>query len=381
MPAGGWRYLAQRLDGNGLSDEFIDLDLPLQDVAITDTLTGAPAITAAITPEVARLQAPDGRPLFEKWGTAIYAENEGEIRGGAILTDLQREGSNLALTCTGFSSYPDGQPWTTEEGYIGVEVDPLDVVRVIWDHLQSQPYGNLGVEIDRTTKTPFRIGTPYKVREFDPQDDPNVGPTIFESGPVLLRWYETQDLGEEIIRYAEDTPFDYRERHAWVGDRIHHYIDFGYPNLGSKRTDLRFVIGENIMPLPRVGADEYATEIMALGAGEGRGMKRAVASRPGKLRRAALVIDKSARRQARVNNLAQRELNWRTGQDDITQVIVSDHAHAPLGSYSVGDEILVEGRTPWGDLDVWARVVSIGIRPAAGDVAELTLLRSDKIGA
>lgn len=378
--AAGWRFLAQRLDGNGTSSEFLDTELPLQDVAITDTLSGPSHINAKIAPEVARLLGPDGRPILDKWGTAIYAEHEREIRGGAILTEMSRQGPTLSLDCDGFAAYPDGQPWTTDTGFMGIRVDPLDVVRVIWDHLQEQPGGNLGMTIDRSTSTPIRIGSEYRVATLDPQDDPNVGPSTFESGPVLLRWYETHDLGEEIVKLADETPFDYVERHQWVGDEVHHYLDFGYPRLGRKREDLRFVLGVNVGESPDVETDEYASEILALGHGEGRTMQHAVVSRPtGKLRRAMTVVDKSARSQRRVNALAKRELAWRSGLDDVTSFVAIDHPNAPIGSFSVGDEVLLEGRTGWGELEIWVRIISTTIRPAQGGAVEFSVIRSDKI--
>lgn len=376
-----WRYLAQRLSGQGVNEDFLDLDLPLQGVSITDTLSGPSTLTASIAPEVSRLVGPDGYPILQKWGTAIYAEESGQIRAGTILTDRPRDGASLSLSCTGFAGYPQGQAFT--DSWFGVKIDPLDVVRKAWDHLQSQPGGNLGVTVDSSTKTPVTIGTELKVAKLDPKDDPNVGPSEFESGPVRLSWYETSDIGQKIDELASSTPFDYRERHAWGSDdKIHHYLDFAYPQFGRRRHDLRFVIGENVAVIPQVAQGEYASDILVIGNGEGRtAVHTVVRGNLGRLRRCVAIIDKSQKSLRGVNALGKEELSYRVGDDDITQIAVRDHPHAPVGAVETGDEILLEGNLPWGPVSFWTRVVSITYQPESPDVQSFGLVRSDRISA
>lgn len=371
-----WRYIAQRLTGDG-AGEFIDFDLPLRGVQITDQLSGPPRITGSLSPEVARLVDSRGKPLLEEWSTAIYAEADNQIRGGGILSVSGFDGSSWSLDCVGFCGYPQGMPYT--DSWYGVEIDPLDVVRHIWEHLQSKPNGNIGMVLS-DLKTGLKIGTELEQVEFDTQAGEHVS---FEAGPVKLNWYTTDDLGKEIDDLATETPFDYHERHYWSGDTIVHKLDFGYPRLGRRREDLRFVLGENIMLIPSVSidGDEYANEVMALGAGEGRDMKRAlVAKNDGRLRRVAVVDDKSLTTVDKATSLARKELNRRQGLADITEVTVRDHPHAEIGAWVVGDEIRVQGELGWQDIDVWCRVISSTISPEEGDAAQLTLLRSDKAG-
>lgn len=374
-----WRYLAQRLTGLGPSeDELIDVSLPLKNVTISDVLSGPGILQGTLEPETKRLVGSDGQPLLQRWNTAIYAESDGVIRAGAILTDPGWNGSVFSLGTLGFAGYPQGMPYTGS--WKGTKVDPLDVVRRIWDHLQNQPYGNLGMKMGTLT-TPIQIGTELKVATFDPFDDPDHGPTVFESGPAMLRWYETDDCGEAIDKLADETPFDYHERHEWFGDEIHHYLDFAYPGFGLRRDDLRFVIGENCAQIPEVKTAEYATEIMALGAGEGRTMLRAFANRPGAgLRRVVAVTDKSRKSQKGVERFAKAELAARTGVDTISELYVRDHPHARVGALNVGDEILVEGRTGWREVEMWCKVTAISIRPDDGDSQVLSVVRSDTLG-
>lgn len=376
MAAGGWRYIAQRLTGDGGGGEFLDMDLPLQGVSITHTLSGHDELNASISPEVARLIAPDGRPLFEKWGTAIYAENNGVIRAGTIVTDTSSEGPQFSLECIGFSGYAIDMPFT--DGWYGVEVDPLDVYRKIWDHLQGQPGGNLGLEID-DLKSGLKIGTELKQVEFDTES----GPVSFEAGPVKLAWHLTHNLQQEIDKLAEETPFDWRERHRWDGDQVRHFIDLGYPSLGQRRENLRFEIGVNIYEYPQVVNDEYATDVLMLGAGEGAAMKNHTASRrSGRLRRVAVVTDSSLKSKRAVRSAAEAEVAWRSGRDDIPNFRVVSHDYAPLGSFAPGDEILIQGRVPWRDeVSFWARVVSTTINPEDGDLVDIEVTRSDRLSA
>jgi len=373
----GWRYIAKRLHGDG-TDTTLSWDVPLRGVAITDTLSGPLGLTGTLEPEIRRMKDSAGNPLFKPWSTAIFAENEGTIRGGGILVPSTYSGPTWNIECVGFTSILADQPYT--DSWFGVEIDPLDVVRQIWNHWQSKPNGNLGLQVSGL-KTGLKIGVELEQGEFDTEN----GPLVFESGPVKLNWYETHDLGGVIDSLAADTPFDYHEYHQWSGDEITHHLEFGYPRLGKRRRDLRFVIGENINVLPEVAedVDQWADTVLALGAGEGAAMKHALVADPksDQLRRVAVVEDKRANSEAKVMRLAHRHLSRYKGLDDITEVVVSDHPHARLGSWEIGDEILVQGETGWKDIEIWCRVVASTMSPDDSDSAVLTLLRQGKEAA
>lgn len=375
----GWRYLAQRLTGDGLG-EFIG-EVPLRSVGITDTLSGPTGLTGTVSPKTMQLIGDDGRPLLENWGTAIWAEESGLIRGGGILVHRGIAGPELSLECAGFTSYPKDMPYT--DSWFGVEIDPLDVVRHIWEHLQSKPGGNLGLQVSNVM-TGLKIGVELEQVEFDTQE----GPVSFEAGPVKLAWYQTHDLGGEIDTLAADTPFDYHEWHQWAANgenQLEHFLDFGYPRLGNRRADLRFVIGENVFLVPSVEdtGEDYANETLVLGAGEGRTMLRGGAAvNDGRLRRVKTTEDKSLRSLVSVNALAKRLLAWSSGiGDSVTEITVRNHHHAPLGSWQVGDDIRVQGEAGWTEVDQWARVLSSTMSPESGDAAVLTISRVDKVTA
>jgi len=377
MPRGGWRYIAQRLTGDGSTGDFLDFDVPISGVGITDNLSGHNALTGTIKPEFGRMLADDGSLLLEEYGTAIWAENGGEIRGGGILTHSDFDGPEWKLETTGFTGYAEGMPYTDSTFF--VEADPLDIYRHVWEHLQGKPGGDLGLEVS-TLKTGLKVGVELEQGEFDTQS----GPLSFESGPVKLTWYQTHDLGDFLTKLASDTPFDWHERHWWDGDVIRHKVDLGYPRIGRRRDDLRFVIGENVSVSPSiaVAGEDYASEVLALGSGEGAAMVKGHSSRPTRrLRRVAVVADSSLLTAAATNSLAEREIAWRAITDSISGITCIDHPHARVGSVNVGDEIFIEGRIGWRTLETYARVTSISITPDQGNVMQLAVTRSDRLVA
>lgn len=205
----GWRYIVQRLTGVDEPDYLGEI--PISNVRLTDALSGPIALSGTISPEIGMAIAADGRPLLDEWGSAVWAEADGLIRGGGIVTYSRFNGAQWQLECTGFTGYPTDLPYTGT-AYYGVQVDPLDMVRLIWSHIQSQPGGNLNLIVDDTT-SPVRIGEELENVQFV---DANGNTVSFEAGPYKLAWWVTDDLGREIDNLAKQTPFDYHETHQWA---------------------------------------------------------------------------------------------------------------------------------------------------------------------
>lgn len=372
----GWHFEAERLDGAG-AGELLASDLPLQDVSLTQTLSGADGFTASISPRVNRLIGDDGQPIFSgDWTTAIYAITpDDEIAGGYVLDEPRFTGQSFELEGGGFCGYPYGMPYTDSNFWVGI--DAIDAARQIWSHLQAKPGGNLGLIVDSTTMSGIKIGTQLQQGQFDTIN----GPLTFESGPFRLAWYQTQDLGQELDKLAKATPFDWLERHTRNGDVIEHHLDFGYPKIGRRLEDLRFVIGENVaVPTLADHGMEYANEILQLGAGEGAAMIRGSAStvRRG-LRRVKVVQDQTLKSIATANSAARATLQRAQNIRDVTDLTLYDHPHAPLGAVRVGDEFYLEGRLDWIDVGMWVRVVQRTIRPADLSAVQLTVTRTDRL--
>lgn len=367
-----WRYHAFRLEGNG-RETPIAWDLELGDVQLLRSLNGAGGLDARVEPEILRMTS-NGDPVFVPWSTAIYAEASGQIRGAGIVTDITVDGPQLAIACTGFTGYLDGLPFTGE--FRAIDVDPLDVARKIWSTVQAQPGGNLGMHV-AGTKSRVRIGA-----EANPTFTKTGGRS---DGPYTLNWWSTDNLLQEFEALATETPFDYRETHKWEGERVKHSLDLGAPTLGGRRDDLRFVVGENVLDQPRLswGEDEYASEVIVMGAGEGRDMIRGIAQQQKRtrLRRPKVVKDSSIRSGKRATALAEQELRKSTGDADFEEITVRNHPNAPLGSWQMGDEILVQTEGDWhGAIAVWVRVLSDVIDPGK-DQATIRVTRVERVTA
>lgn len=350
-----WRYIAQR----ALTGEWLDWDLPLERDTLEWQLSGAGQLSGSISPEYAALRGSDGRPILDEWGTFIYAEADGIIRWGGILVSSGFEGPTWKLECMGFAGYPNGIPYTGEWRYS--TVDPLNAVREIWRHIQAFPDGDLGLAVDTDT-TPVRVGGG-------------------KTEPYELAWWESKDCGQEIDSLAKETPFDYVESHSWVTgtQTIAHKLSFGYPRLGRKREDLAFVQGENVDRLVTAerSGDNYANEVVGIGKGEGRAMlRRTTAVRDNRLRRSAVYSDKLIATKTRLDSVIRRELTRRLNMLQIDSVEVSNHSNARIGSWALGDDILVRAEIPWlGEISQWGRIVAWSL--IGEDRAKLSLQRSD----
>ncbi|MGA5135155.1 hypothetical protein ACPCTO_35795, partial [Streptomyces olivoreticuli] len=347
--------------------------------------------------EYARMIGSDGRPVLQEWGTKVYLEIDGHIRWGGIVTEVGYDGPKMTVNCEGLSCYPTGIPFEdriisgelitpkskymdkNNDGYIdgskprrkmppeakpypGPRIDAYDAFRAIWKHVQSRPYGDIGLDIDD-----HKLGE--KLGAEDGKD------------PWKLEWWDNPDCGQTLDSIAKDIPFDWLETHRWVGDgnEVEHRIRLGKPRLGRKREDLRFADAENIAAIatPKGMADEFANEVVVLGAGEGQKMKRAQVHKfDGRLRRVATVTDKTLKADKALRTRGEQELAGRTMGVQIPMIQVIDHPNARFGSWNLGDDIRVQLHVPWvGDVDVWHRIVADEI--SADGLCTLELKRSD----
>lgn len=346
-----WRYIAQR----ALSNEFLHWDVPIDVTGLRWDLSGPGGLRGAISPDVGNLRDADGRLILEPWGTYLFAEEGGTIRWGGIVQRSAFRGPVWEVEAAGFTSYPHGVPYL---GFIReTDADPADLYRQIWADLQAYPEGNLGVQVD-STKTSWRVGT--------------------DEEPYRLPWWEAKDSGDELVSLAEDGRFDYEERHYWSGDEIAHEVKIGYPRLGRRRFDLAFVQGDNVLSVVEAEREEdFANEVYAIGAGEGRRSKRTrTPIRDGRLRRPIVYTDKGERNESRLTRRSRRELDRHRPSLAIEKIVVRDHPNAQIGSWSVGDDVLVRAEIPWvGEVALWHRIT--GWELTSEDTAALSLLPSD----
>jgi hypothetical protein len=369
-----WRYIVQ----SALSGDFLEWDLPLEVEEMSWQLNGAGTLRGTVAPDVGQYRTASGDLVLQEWGVFIYAEKDGVIRWGGILTRSGFEGKAWSVEASSFTTYLYGLPYTGSP-WSRIGVDPLDAAREVWRHAQSFPTGNLGMVLD-STKSPVRIGTP-KVTKYDPKKGKTV--TVAEAEPYVLAWYEAVDCGDEFDNLADETPFEYAETHSWASatsQTITHRLRLGYPRLGRDRTtDLAFIQGENVVSVVTATRDgeEFANEVVAIGTGQGvKTLRTTKAVRDGRLRRARVFTDKSTKTTARLQK--QAEVVLRTHRDvlEVTSVEVVDHPHAPLASWQLGDDILVQATLPWvGEVRLRSRVVGWSL--TGENSARLDLRRAD----
>jgi hypothetical protein len=380
----GWRYLARRVDGSGTPGPWLDSELPLQGVQITDVVSGPPQLTGTITPVHARLLMPDGMPLLTENDTEVAAEKDGQIVACGHLVRNAAQGHVNEIEVNGFTGY------AKDMGFLGdpilgpdrpkdfVDTDPLDVVRYLWDHVQNVgPRSNIGLVVDPDTRTPVTVG---RAPEHVIEGTPAVEQTTPE--PYRLATWQTDDIGGEIDALAASTPFDYHERHQWNDDRseILHFLDFGFPRLGQRRS-ITFTVGGNVQEIPKVERDgtQTANHVRVLGAGEGSAMIRADARLDdGRLRKMITITDDSITDPEMARTRARTEVAMRAQATRISSFVVRNTGETQLGAWHVGDEVRLVSREGWLHVDQWVRILSQTITPEDPALATCTVLRADR---
>lgn len=440
--------------------QWYNWDVPIRDVELTFTMSGASMIRGKIGPE--DLVAVQG---IDAWATWLHAEEGGEIRSSGILQPLSVQDGDLVIEAMGFMGYPQGIAYAEESQ--GILLDPAYVIRFLWDYLQKFPDGKLGVTYD-DTHTPKRLGEDEKVEiQYDSNAQPiykyadiydaEIAPDImivkkegfpvkawaellswgytvyvdpqgvlqmlvyppdyawatcklpamieratYSDGtivdkwmvpdfkftpmkPYVLQWWNDTDVGSEIANLAKQTPLDMAESWSWTADKlgVNHHLKLGYPRLGTRRSDLRFAEDENLLAavLLRETPDLYASEVLFRGAGEGRAGIRALSGKPDpkRVRRYKTINDKTVTDKARAQSNADAEYLRRTALLTITEITIdATHDNAPMGSFSLGDDILVQAWIPYvGDVKLWHRIVSYTWRPDKDEVV-IQLRRSEQ---
>ncbi len=241
-----WKFIAQRV----ATQQFLDLEVPftLGSNPRRD-LSGPGGMNGTIAPEYARLVGPDGEPIIQEWSTALYAEVDGRIRWGGLVSGSSFSGGTHNIECVGFAAYPQGIPYLGRRQEWGKEVQPpdpfagkdrnndgfvddtdpprsqrmpppppvtytapvdaFDVVRLLWNEVQRHPYGDIGMQVDKHLSGQL-LGVPRDTTDVD-------GKPVKEADPYNLLWWEFPDCGGEIDNIAGQVRFDYIEDHDWAG--------------------------------------------------------------------------------------------------------------------------------------------------------------------
>lgn len=202
-----------------------------------------------------------------------------------------------------------------------------------------------------------------------------------DGGAYKLLWWETPDCGTAITNLVKNTPLDFTERHAWNANKtaITHEIAVQYPRAGRRRDDLAFIVGDNVIsqPVPTSNGDDFANTVVGLGNGEGDAMLQTTAAvTDGRLRRVNVLSSKDTKILADLQAQTRNELLKSVAGLSIDKITVRDHSNAPIGSWALGDDILVQVEVPYlGRVALWHRIVEWSL--TSESTATLSLERSE----
>ena len=209
-----------------------------------------------------------------------------------------------------------------------------------------------------------------------------------DGGAYALEWWDAPDCGRLIDDLAKSAPFDWVEEHYWSGDVPTTRIRIAHPRTGrrlSGENDPTFVQGVNITVQlqPASEGSNFANTVFGIGAGEGAGsIRRLISKRNGRLRRVATLQSKDVKSKQDMVTRIQAELNARQETLAVNSIVVREHLNSPRGSYSLGDDIYVQGNVPhYGKFGLWHRIVSITEQPNGFTELDLQLTDSFTYGA
>lgn len=354
-----YRYLTL----HALTGTVLAWDLPLTEVEFGPELCGPGSFTGVIEPRLANLTPAQ----VDAGTTLLFAERDRTLLWGGIIWRAEPEGQKLRLEASGFGSYLtkrfdlhgnlDGRgPW--------VNADPCRVIRDAWAYCQAQPDGDLRVTVDATTSH-AKVGTPAE--------------------PYTTAWWEAPALSsvvDDMVAVAGGP--EWTESVAWSGDAPTRRIRIGWPRLGTRRQDISFTSGINVVSTVPVeyDADNYAQVVVGLGAGEGRSRRRAVdAARNGRLRLEQVLEVPNEKANDRLAARARTERVSRSVIGEVTEVVLRDHPAARIGSFQIGDDVRVRLNDEWTQYDGWSRITGWSLRPPSDDEPEqvtVQLVRADR---
>ncbi|MEU1078520.1 MULTISPECIES: hypothetical protein [unclassified Streptomyces] len=343
------------LTRNALTGEWLSKALPLTDLEYGWELNGPGSLSGTLKPHMLHANA----TLVDPGTTEIYVERDGLLRWGGLVWDARLKGSEYAIEAASWSSYLMHRhvidTGLTKYSY----ADPCQIIRDIWAYAQGMADGDLGVIVDATTST-AKVGT--------------------SADPYALSWWENPVLGEKVddLVSGEATP-DYTCDVAWNSDKTAPVkrIRLGWPRLGTRRKDISFSTGINIVEDPEVplAGDDYAQVVIASGAGDGSAKRQAISAvRNGRLRLESVLDLPDIKAQDVLSSRAGAERIYRQVLGTVEQITVRDNRAAPIDSWQAGDDVPVRVDNDWTSFRGWCRITGWATKPGA-DGGEQSVLQ------
>lgn len=342
---------------------ILERDLFVQDLTVTSVLSGPAEIKFSIPYGTTDIN-------FKTYGQFIHIEDVDYLGNPMIIAsginqpgEMDPESGAMNITAQGFSQYPEGIPWL--DNYNPVTIDPFQVIHRIWNHIQSQPNGNIGV-----TVTPASSGT-FMIPGFGWDGDK----FNLEFFAIFIRAIDFKDCYQEMVKLAKDIPFDITEVSTWNANRsvVMRELKMEYPRRGGKRYDIAFRMGENVLqgtPEPEAEID-WTSEVLVRGWWPGSVYQGTLSNAdPVRFRRPILEEDGSLNSRERAQVRAKRKLTRKQIPKHWNSITINKyHDSANYGTYKLGDDILIQGLMPWaGDISEWHRIMSITAEEGTGRV-------------
>lgn len=336
---------------------------------VTRLLSGPSTITMKIHPKHPSIQVPGGTgPIqlkpYGHWMHALKEDLTGkeQIWASGLFqpSDVDPISGVMSANFQGFSNYAKGIPWL--EDWNPIAVDPFEIVRRIWAHLQSYSNAHLGVTVTNLDGSMPAVSGTEMLPGFA-FDGSNVVQDFFA---IFIRATDQNDCGDYINTLARDIPFDYWEMSDWAGGAapINKRIKLAYPDGAVDQEGLIFQMGTNVLGVtPKQEAQvQWFSDIIINGYFPGKVYSSTITNAdPDRYRRVMtetdLHVDSDERAAAWGHRLLTRRQFPAAQFDSI--VINPYHSNAPHGSFDVGDIIRIQGPDPWvGNIDVKHKVMS-----------------------
>ena len=278
-------------------------------------------------------------------------------------TKVDKKTGELSVSATGYLTYPKGLPYL--ENFNPIAVDPYEVVQRIWAHIQSFSNANVGVNVvPASSGTQMLPGFSY---------DGNILNFMFFA--VFYRAVDLNDCWDIISGLSRDIPFDMIEEPYWNADKtvLTKNVRLGYPQGGLQQNSLTFRVGENVLDAEK--ADEQTIEPVSDVIIRGWRPNQVMSSKlsnadPTRLRRTIIEEDAQIDSTERAAAWAKRKLTRRNIPPSFKTITIDpNHPNAPLGSFWVGDSIMIEApHYSWyNEISGWHRVMYIDYDEGKGN--------------
>lgn len=359
-----FRFIVEDIHGN-----FLSRDLVVKKPRLLRALSGA----CSIEFDVDYHDYSAAGIYFKPWKQWIHAEKlilgERRIWCSALVqpSEPDKKTGVLHLQARGFANYPKDIPWL--ENWNPFVCDAFEPPHKIWNHLQSYPTGNLGVDV-YPALSGIEMLPGYA---FDGQI------ANLDFFAEFIRAEDKQDCKDHIDKLARDIPFDYVEQSGWNEDRtaIWKKLFLGYPKAGIDQTNMAFVLNENVIEAkPHIETQiDWVSDAIIDGWFPGSEYSSTFTNAdPDRYRRVIMQDDARINSTERAHAWARRKLARRQTPAYWESIIIDPgHPNAPFGTFDVGDRITVKGPMPWvGDVVQTHKIIAIAYDQES-ETCELTL--------